>query len=98
MNNEQTRLGLIEKANKHHEGFPQYKGYFDNHRLAVALKDIKNKYREVMFPKGSYLLVDINSINKPATGPYVNTQFIYAVPAPHYIDTSIRLKEIKVQE
>ena len=96
--NEQIRKQLIAKANKANENFKQYEGHFDNYKLAVANKDIKNKYREVIFPKGSYMIVDTKSIHQPEMGPYVNTKFIYAVAGEMQIDTSIRLKEITIQE
>ena len=98
MNNEQIRQQLIAKANKVHEDFKQYEGHFDEYKLAVANKDIKNKYREVMFPKGSHLIVDAKSVHKPQAGPYMNTEFIYAVAGEMQIDTSIRLREVTIQE
>ncbi len=97
MNND-TRQKLIDKANQAHAGFAQYKGHFDNYSLAIANKDIKDKYRQIMFKKGEYMIVDTKSVHKPERGPYVNTEFIYAVAGKMQIDTSIRLKEITVQE
>lgn len=93
--NEQIRLRLIAEADAINAKYPQYKNHFDNYKLAVALKDIKNKYREVMFKKGQHMIVDGNSIHKPEYGPYVNTEFIYVVIKG--LDTSTRLKDIKIQ-
>lgn len=93
--NEQIRLRLIAEADAINANYPQYKNHFDNYQLAVALKDIKDKYRQVMFKKGQHMIVDSNSIHKPEYGLYKNTEFIYVVNKG--TDTSTRLGEIKIQ-
>ncbi len=98
MNNEQIRLKLIGEADKANAKYPQYKGHFDNYSLAMAIKDIKNKQHQIIFKAGDHLLINKQSIHKPEIGPYMNTFFIYGVSPITYIDTSIRLKDIKVQE
>lgn len=98
MTNNEIRLGLIAKANQVHLNSPQYKGHFDNYSLAVAIVNIKNKYREIIVPKNDYVIVNVRTKEKPTTGPYTNSTFICAVIGKFQIDTLIRLKHIKILE
>ena len=52
------RQMLIAEAEKIAERFPQYKGYFDNHLLVVANKEIVGRYGAKICDAGDVLLAN----------------------------------------